>query len=46
MSENHTIGQLLDYMETNAFHTPDTSICDCGHCRTYATIIHLSNRMG
>jgi hypothetical protein len=46
MSESHTIGQLLDYIETNSFHTPDASVCDCGRCSTYASIILLAERMG
>ena len=40
-----TIDDLLDYMEDIAFHTPDPSECDCGHCMVYGVVCHLYNRM-
>ena len=45
MSESNTIGQLLDYMEANSFHTPDASVCDCFSCTAYSMIINMSKRM-
>jgi len=33
-------------MEVNSSHDPVPCDCDCGHCSTYANIIHLSERMG
>ena len=40
-----TIDDLLDYMEEIAWHTPDSSECDCGHCMVYGVVCNLYDRM-
>ena len=40
-----TIGELLDFIESLATHTPDASVCDCHTCNVHGSICSLSNRM-
>lgn len=43
--ENYRVGQLLDFMERIADHTPDPGECDCNSCGVWNSVCGLSNLM-
>lgn len=42
---HHTVGELLDFIESIATHTPNASECDCHMCSVHNSICGLSNLM-